>query len=283
MSSIEQFFTPFTEAQVFAIAGVLQKKIAPAHVRMFFVGGSIFSFAQNLVDAEMAELENWGHLHIPSDAIRHGQLTILCLPREDGSFITIHLDEDEGLPSGSLKTIVACGSTNPRYGKSIGYFFPNGTLFTDGKFADDPVEGSTVSRIIAVSAFMLSLINQPTLVSDVPAFTRQVRRSFQRKGIDTSRWSVVSWDISRSSAARHAALTGGKEGVALHWRRGHWRRAEPHHKGAKQRPDALRPEERDLWWQWIDGMWVGHPAYGFVQSVHAPKLNPTDMLSRRTK
>lgn len=273
MSDIDQFFTSFTAEQVFGIADILQKKIAPAQVRMFFVGNPIFKFAQDLVDAEMAELESWGHLHIPRDAIRHGQLTILCLPRSDGTFITIHLDEDENLPSGSEKTIVACGSANPRYGRSIGHFFPNGTLFTDRTFADEPNEGNIVSRIIAVSAFMLSLINQPTLVSNVPLVSRQVRRSLQRKGIDASRWSMVSWDVSRASAARHAKMTGGKEGVALHWRRGHWRRAEAHYHGAVQRPDALRVEERDLWWQWIEGMWVGHPAFGFVQSVHAPKIN----------
>lgn len=278
---LRDFFDIYSGAEIFAIADLYQKQIHPAVVRTFFVSGEIFDFAFKMVNAEMEHNISWGELHVPSDAIRHGQLTLLVLRVGDDKFCLFHLDEDATHPAGSPKTIVSTGCKNERYSKGLGYFVPNDRVYVDAKFPNLSVEGGTAARIIAECAFIMSLINQPRMVKHESPVSRQVRRSLERKKINASNWSCVSWDISKASADDHRKATGDKEGVALHWRRGHWRRAEQHHRGAKQRPDAIRPEERELWWQWIDGMWVGHPAYGFVKSFHAPTMNPANMLARK--
>lgn len=137
--------------------------------------------------------------------------------------------------------------------------------------------------LIQRSAYLFSLINEPRIVSRQTFGTRQQRRTAARgMGFAVDAWTRVTWDLSKETIAKISQDPDFHK-VPLHWRRGHYRRAEPHFKGAHQRPDAIRPEDRDLWWQWIEEQWVGHPAFGIKKSVHAPKLSTGDIARRHRK
>ncbi|MEM8822066.1 MAG: hypothetical protein AAGF30_00500 [Pseudomonadota bacterium] len=136
-------------------------------------------------------------------------------------------------------------------------------------------------KIVERFAYIVALINEPRVISQSAAGTRQQRRAAHRgMGFAVDAWTRVSWDISKSAVAK-TARDPGFHNMPMHWRRGHFRRAEPHFKGAMQRPDAIRAEDRALWWQWIEGQWVGHPAFGVKKSVHAPRLTGTGVARRR--
>jgi len=275
-------------AEVMYAASEMQKQMTSGGFRLFFVDEKIHKFSFEMAQAEVDSVsdEDFPNFEftIPSDAIRHGDLTILAVPNKSGLYNIVSFTKSEDDADGNSASVVGivCDAADKRTNVVIGIIFPGKNMLISKEQAEnsDPLN---IACMIATSAFTLSLINQPRMVSQSPAASRQVSRSYQRAGVSTAGWSKVTWDISRRSAEAHTKESGGVEGKALHWRRGHWRRAQENWKGAVQRPDALRPEERDLWWQWIEGMWVGHPAYGFVQSVHAPKMSTTEMFKRGSK
>ena len=82
----------------------------------------------------------------------------------------------------------------------------------------------------------------------------------------------MSWDLSKPAGSPESDCPELRR-IARHFRRGHWRRAQPHYEGATQRPDAIRPEDRARWWQWIEGRYVGDHTLGIKKSYHAPKMS----------
>lgn len=126
--------------------------------------------------------------------------------------------------------------------------------------------------------YLLALINTPRMVSKSPSAPRADRKRAHRgEGFAVDAWHRVTWDLSKETVAK-VSCDPSFHKVALHWRRGHFRRAEKHYKGAIQRSDLLRPEDKDSWWQWIEGQWVGHPAFGIRRSSHAPQLKSDNYL-----
>ena len=118
----------------------------------------------------------------------------------------------------------------------------------------------------------IAAIKNANFIKFKPAGTRQQRKSMQRgmgKAVDT--WHRVTWNIDEPSDAKEP-YDKGYHKMPLHWNRGHWKRAKEHHPKSQQRPHALNPEHRNMWWTWIDGYWAGHPAFGFKKQYHAPKL-----------
>jgi hypothetical protein len=122
-----------------------------------------------------------------------------------------------------------------------------------------------------IVASICCLISDPVLVRTVPAHSRQVRRRLEAVGKNAdAKTLAVKWTVlSDRDMVQRYGRTG--KGVALHYRRGHFRRAEPHFAGAMQMPHALRAELREGWFQWIDGMWVGHPAFGIRRHDYTPQ------------
>lgn len=113
-----------------------------------------------------------------------------------------------------------------------------------------------------------SLINEPrlTIVTDVS--NRQIRKSSSKKGliIDKS-WSKISWNVGDNIKNKILA-NDPKYSLPLHFRRGHWKRAN------ETNPKSIRRErssDQSLWWTWIDGYWAGHPAFGFKKHFYTPK------------
>lgn len=125
--------------------------------------------------------------------------------------------------------------------------------------------------LLAMTAGLFSLIAQPTLCKLVKSESRQTRRRLERKQKSAvAESAVLEWNVLGDYEKR---ASDGNSGVKmpLHFRRGHYRKAEPHFKGALQLPNAIREEHRDGWWQWIDGMWCGHPAYGIRRHEYTPR------------
>lgn len=255
--------------------GELKQFLTACGLPAFVIRDDVSIFAQRLVQAEMVGKSSWSELVIPNDAKRHGRAMIIAIQVSSG-FDVFGLDEVEGQPDGASESIVYMFENGPIH---IGNFVPGGHAFLENKFGQrlSLEQGQDFSAVLASLAFMLSLINQPRLLRRDPFLSRQQRRAAQRGGAKAvDAWHQVTWDISKETAAKVSADPSYHK-VPLHWRRGHFRRAEAHYKGAIQRPDALRPEERDLWWQWIEGQWVGHPAFGIKQSLHAPKLSTGEL------
>ena len=119
-------------------------------------------------------------------------------------------------------------------------------------------------QVLLVGGFC-SLINQPGFVTTEPAGSRQQRRAAQRSGgYSPSAWHRISWSVGEAVKAK---LTRDEPTrcMPLHYTRGHWRKAEEGWNNVERRKDGL-------WYQWIEGYWSGHPAFGIKRSYHAPKM-----------
>lgn len=185
---------------------------------------------------------------------------VWALVRAAGSVLVAMLDEAD---------MYGCGS-----------YTPGGSINFSGGSSPDLERQSAALIAVSVMAMAVALINEPRVIRAHPEGSRQQRRAAQRgMGFAVDAWHRVSWDLSKETLAKISRDPDFHK-VPLHWRRGHYRRAEPHFRGAHQRPDALRPEDRDLWWQWIEGQWVGHPAFGTKIAYHAPRIS-TGALARR--
>ncbi|CUH82664.1 hypothetical protein [Tropicibacter naphthalenivorans] len=131
-------------------------------------------------------------------------------------------------------------------------------------------EGIFTTHLAAATlGMMLSLLNSPSLVETSPNGHRQERRAANRTHqLPVNAWHRVRW---RTAAGRDVERTESEDTGTrkpLHYRRGHVRKAQPHHTG------AFATELTDTGWgQWIDGQWVGHPAFGIKKSIHAPTLD----------
>lgn len=249
----------------------------------FILSADLSEFAQELVLGEISGVAHWGDVVIPADARRHAQGMVMAFPLRNGSgkYGVCFLDEPDDQPEGSPESIVyEIFEDGPRH---LGNFIAGGVTFIEERWRNvwSDSEKHRSQSVIAACAFALSVINQPCVTKPEHLLSRQQRRAAQRDGKKCAdKWTRVSWDLSAETAAK-AARNPSFRKVPLHWRRGHYRIAEAHYKGAVQRPDAIRPEDRGLWWQWINPQWVGHPAFGVKRSIHAPKMT-TKHLAERT-
>lgn len=125
---------------------------------------------------------------------------------------------------------------------------------------------ATVDAIVILR--LLDLIAEPRLTRRAPDGPRQARRAAQRRhGIPADAWTLVTWELGRPVNVKNASETDDRR--PLHYRRGHYRRALPHHEGAVLRRRFT--DGRLVWVKWIEGYWAGHPAFGVRRSVHAPR------------
>jgi hypothetical protein len=135
-------------------------------------------------------------------------------------------------------------------------------LLEEGQNEEDKT--LNVCNILTV-AVMCSILNQPSFTKREPAGSRQERRAAQRSGTyATDAWHKVTWNIGEEVKAK---LTRDEpvRCMPLHYTRGHWRKGEEGWINTTQRKDGL-------WYQWIEGFWSGHPAFGIKKSYHAPKI-----------
>jgi hypothetical protein len=137
-----------------------------------------------------------------------------------------------------------------------------GTLLEEGQTEED--QQLNLSNVLTVAA-MCSILNQPSFTKKEPAGSRQERRAAKRSGTYAAdAWHKITWNIGEEVKAK---LTRDEpvRCMPLHYTRGHWRRAEEGWKNTTLRKDGL-------WYQWIEGFWSGHPAFGIKKAYHAPKM-----------
>lgn len=132
--------------------------------------------------------------------------------------------------------------------------------------ADSNVQYEMRESLRMVAA-MLQTINQPRYVRrsqrDISQIKRQrIKNSLGRYIPDA--WNMISWNIDAPVISKTSEEgTGSRQG--LHYRRGHWRKAESHWAGAGWSETRLR------WETYIHGYEAGHPKYGVLKSYHVPR------------
>jgi len=118
---------------------------------------------------------------------------------------------------------------------------------------------------LRLAATILSLINSPRYVKTEPLnISRQIKRAMQRgMGFAVNAWHRISWDIDKPVTAKEP-FDRNYHKQALHFRRGHWKSAEPKH------PKSIRRKDRK-WYTWIEGYFAGHPSFGIKLTYYQPK------------
>ena len=140
-----------------------------------------------------------------------------------------------------------------------------GQLYWDQRNPDDDAANQELLSQVLSIASLCSVINQPGFVVANPAGSRQQRRAAQRAGgYAPTAWHKVSWNIGEAVKAK-LSRDEPVRCMPLHYTRGHWRKAEEGWNNVERRKDGL-------WYQWIEGYWSGHPAFGIKRSYHAPKM-----------
>ena len=133
-----------------------------------------------------------------------------------------------------------------------------------------PPEGSEEDKHIRAAhtltvAAMCSLLNQPGFTKRDSVGSRQERRAATRSGgYATDAWHKVTWNIGEAVKAKLQSEEPVRC-MPLHYTRGHWRKAQEGWINTSQRKDGH-------WYQWIEGFWSGHPAFGVKKSYHAPRM-----------
>lgn len=138
-------------------------------------------------------------------------------------------------------------------------FMPTSPSLTDQQNFD-------IQIIAYKCALFLTLLNEPRYVRRCDVSTRAERRRIKKKtGITVPGWHRVTWNIAGPVSAWRGQ-TDMRHGVALHFRRAHWRRAN------EGGPKAERRNCQSGWWCWVRESWAGHPAFGVRLHHYTPKL-----------
>lgn len=169
----------------------------------------------------------------------------LAVEEAEGTFVYLVSPYFASQMQGSYQTEVEGGFSGP----------------SDGDTED---QLARITSVLTVAA-MCSILNQPSFTKKEPAGSRQERRAAKRSGSYASdAWHKITWNIGEEVKAK---LTRDEpvRCMPLHYTRGHWRRAEEGWKNTTLRKDGL-------WYQWIEGFWSGHPAFGIKKAYHAPKM-----------
>ena len=178
---------------------------------------------------------------------REEELPFMYFAQEepDGVFVYLVSPYFGGLLQGGYKLEVEGGLVGP----------------TDGSEEDMHVRATHVLTVAA----MCSLLNQPGFTKRDSVGSRQERRAATRSGgYATDAWHKVTWNIGEAVKAKLQS-DDPVRCMPLHYTRGHWRKAQEGWINTSQRKDGH-------WYQWIEGFWSGHPAFGIKKSYHAPKM-----------
>ena len=136
--------------------------------------------------------------------------------------------------------------------------------FHKGKDAEVKQSMDTALRFAAMA---LQTINQPRFVVPSKRDVSMVKRQAFRKAtgrFTPDSWNLVSWNVDKPVKAKpYEEGGGGKQ--ALHFRRGHWRKAK------EQWERARWSEARNRWEIYVHGYEAGHPAFGVKKSYHMPR------------
>jgi hypothetical protein len=160
--------------------------------------------------------------------------------------------------SGYMPPLVLGGFTP---GSAEAYVNPDPNIDPNAETLSPKVRAS----LVVFAAACLTLLNTPRLIKLLPAGTRQSRRAMGRKtGSETAQWHRIEWDLAKPQMRAGEKMGAGWH-MPLHYTRGHWRQNDKAKNNAHVRADGKT-------YQWIEGYWSGHPAYGIKRAVYAPRI-----------
>lgn len=247
------------------------------HVLPYLKTADYYDIGSDIAEAAGEEAHNfftgWSEesfgdeLRMPEDARSPSNKTLLYIADLDMVYLIVK-EEDENdshmvfvlMNAGAL---FAGGYVMKPYGQTengkpaVPLFFP--------KNMEKGLQLNECRDLVLIAAFICDLINQPRFVIRSPAATRQQRKYMMRaRKISTDAWHKIEWNIAEPVYAPNEPKDVGWN-MPLHYKRGHWRKAEAHWDDVVIRKDG-KP------YKWIEGYWAGHPAYGIKKSYHAPKI-----------
>lgn len=130
-----------------------------------------------------------------------------------------------------------------------------------------PMTVDVVHMELRIVAMALQTINQPRFVIPSKRNVSMVKRQAFKKAtgrFTPDSWNLVSWNVDKPVKAKpYEEGGGGKQ--ALHFRRGHWRKAKEDWERSRW------SETRNRWEIYIHGYEAGHPAFGVKKSYHMPR------------
>lgn len=240
--------------------------------QVFVVPNDILSGASQLssksFEALAAEIENGSPMEpdlIPNSAVLPAESCILWLEGYSDAGAVIRCSSVDGRTQ--VETVTDDGR------QMLGSFVAGeaNITVTEEYYRSDEKSGLALGLLWQI-AFVLSLIGQPNFVKRQPAVSRQARRRMQQRGggIAVDAWTRVSWNIGKDVVAK-LSRDPSFHRQPLHFRRAHWRIAEPRYAG-KVWLDAKSAPRRPGWYIRIPEAWPGHPAFGIKKSYHAPRF-----------
>lgn len=151
---------------------------------------------------------------------------------------------------------------------------PRGTFgihqFSSHSAKPTPEELDGANRTMRLACGLLQTINQPRFVVQAKRDVSLVKRQSFKKAagkFTPDSWNMVTWNVDKAVKAKsYDEGSGGRQ--ALHFRRGHWRKAEEGWERSRW------SESRGRWEQYIHGYEAGHPAFGVKKSYHLPRKEP---------
>ena len=237
-----------------------EEKVAQilAEAQHFVISEEIVEFISKIIADEIKSYES-GVIDcdwiVPIDARLMANTVTICKNESSEIFCILARNNDQ------IWMFLSSSTTT----KFLGWFKPGTSkirLEVDRKHKDY----SWWLRDIIECSLMLSLINEPRYVRQCDVSTRPERRRIKKMtGVTVQGWHRVTWNIAGSISARRGQAAV-RHGVALHFRRAHWRRA---HEGA---PKSERRDYCPGWWCWVRESWAGHPAFGVRLHHYTPKL-----------
>jgi hypothetical protein len=145
----------------------------------------------------------------------------------------------------------------------MGVLRPGDRFVYPNKDCGYPPHGIAV--MLTLTAELICLLGTPRFVTQSPLPRQACRRLDRKSGVNVSdKVRVISWSLTKPKIEAGESLGSGRH-MPLHYTRGHWRQCAAH-------LDRAYPHADGTHRMWIEGFWSGHPAYGIVRSIHAPKL-----------
>ena len=251
------------------------------------INNDVYNFIEDISESEPS-----GPDFVPSaDSKPPSKLCILAQDLKRGASATLTLKTTYGiaenldgytvfqyyeLPDGHLLLALGGFFTEPWNEEGDYVFVLKDKYDLRDKLYDAGIAEKLTSGAITFACKYFELVNQPRLVKIQPALSRQSRRRMEKKyNIPATSWKRVEWDLSKPRYEPQDGKRGGWN-MPLHYTRGHWRRAKEHWDKVVRRKDGEC-------YKWIDGFWSGHPAFGIVRSVHAPKIGDADKAKEMVK
>jgi len=162
----------------------------------------------------------------------------------------------------NLLSLSFCGAVNILEGTWV-------QNFSEADKAFDPNERDTIKlfyyTVLRTACGLLQTINTPSFVKQSKKAISPLKRAKFKKAtgkFSPDSWNMVSWNVG-SAVELKAYKEGGGVSQAMHFRRGHWRKAQEEH------PKSVLKGGR--WMTYVHGYNAGHPAFGVKKSYHLPK------------